>query len=191
MTRALFLDRDGVINVERDFVYRREEFDFQHGIFEIVRLARASKLKVFVVTNQSGIARGYYSQSDFWSLTDWMCTEFAARDAPITKVYHCPFHPDHQSEEFASFATWRKPEPGMFLQAEADFAIDLPGSLMIGDRSSDAFAARRAGIENIMLLGAKEEFNLPVGFSVDYSPDLFGAATWMRRRIASFQREDL
>jgi D-glycero-D-manno-heptose 1,7-bisphosphate phosphatase len=186
MTRALFLDRDGVINVERDFVYRREEFDFQHGIFEIVRLARASKLEVFVVTNQSGIARGYYSQAKFRILTDWMCAEFAARNAPITKVYHCPFHPDYQRDEFSVFASWRKPEPGMFLQAEAEFAIDLPRSLMIGDRSSDAFAARRAGIENIMLLGSKEDFDPPLTFSVDYSPDLFGAATWLRRKIASF-----
>lgn len=185
MNRALFLDRDGVINIDRDFVYRREEFEFQPGIFEVVRLAQAVKLKVFVVTNQSGIARGYYSQTDFWSLTDWMCAEFAARDAPITKVYHCPFHPDHQSEEFSSFATWRKPEPGMFLQAESDFAIDLSGSLMIGDRSSDALAARRAGIQNILLLGTKEDFKPPVRFSVDYSPDLFGAATWLRRRTSS------
>jgi D-glycero-D-manno-heptose 1,7-bisphosphate phosphatase len=183
MKIALFLDRDGVVNVDRDFVFRREDFEFQAGIFDLARIAHQAGLLLVVVTNQSGIARGYYSESDFSELTRWMCAVFAEKGTPIAKVYHCPFHPDHPTEEFAKFENWRKPKPGMFLEAAANLGINLAGSFMIGDRESDAQAAAAAGIRNIMLIGSHLETVGEPRIFVECSRNLKEAAVWLREKI--------
>lgn len=144
---ALFVDRDGVINVHRGYVYRHEQFEFVSGIFELVRFAVQNlKWPVIVVTNQSGIGRGYFDESAFETLTEQMCERFRHEQAPITAIYHCPYHPVHGLGDFRCDHPWRKPHPGMILQAAADLNIDLSRSVMVGDQLSDIIAGIGAGI---------------------------------------------
>ncbi|MHA3960302.1 D-glycero-alpha-D-manno-heptose-1,7-bisphosphate 7-phosphatase [Synechococcus sp. LTW-G] len=148
---ALFLDRDGVINVDYGHVHERERFHFVPGIFQLVRTANQYNYQVIVVTNQSGIARGYYTQETFSHLTQWMLETFNAEGALITAVYHCPHHPTEGTGPNTMTCQCRKPQPGLFFQATADFDILVPHSIMIGDNISDLLAAHRAGITNLFL----------------------------------------
>lgn len=141
MRKALFLDRDGVINVDRDYVYRIDDFEFIDKIFEICTRYQENGFLIFVVTNQAGIARRIYSEDDFLNLTHWMIQRFKDKGISITKVYYCPHHPD-----FTGSCTCRKPQPGLFLKAAEEFDIDLPGSVLIGDKESDLMAGQNAGI---------------------------------------------
>jgi len=142
---ALFLDRDGVINVDRAYVHRVDEFAWIPGVFDTVGAAGRLGLAVIVVTNQAGIARGYYSEDDFRTLTDWMKAEFAAAGAPLAAVYYCPYHPEGLPP-YNTHSPMRKPQPGMLLQAASDHALDLRRSLLIGDQESDIAAGRAAGL---------------------------------------------
>lgn len=154
--RALFLDRDGVINVDRGYVARIQDFQFVDGIFDLVRAARARGLVPVVVTNQSGIARGYYTEADYHRLTDFMRHRFAEEGAPLERVYFCPYHPDAELERYRRVHPDRKPGPGMLLTAAAELGLDLAGSVMIGDQRKDAAAARAAGVGHIALVGDRE-----------------------------------
>ena len=147
MTKALFLDRDGVINVDYNYVYKIDEFEFVDGIFELCKQKQDEGYLIFVITNQAGIARGFYTEADFSKLTTWMCERFKAKGVIITKVYFCPHHPD-----FNISCECRKPNPGMILQAQREFNIDLKNSLLIGDKQSDLDAGQNAGIENLILV---------------------------------------
>ena len=154
---ALLLDRDGVINVDRGFVSRREDFEWQPGIFAVARTATRLGMAPVVVTNQSGIGRGLYTQDDFQTLTAFMLERFAAEGAPILAVYHCPFHPDAVERRYrAPDHDWRKPRPGMILQARDDLDLDLARSVLIGDRVVDLQAGAAAGVETLVLVGAAE-----------------------------------
>ena len=144
--RALFLDRDGVINTDHGYVGTRREFEYVDGIFDHCRYATDLGFLLFVVTNQAGIARGYYTERDFLSLTEWMCTTFREHGAPITKVYFCPFHPEHGVGEYKRESKLRKPGPGMILQAQTEFDIDLTRSVLVGDRETDIGAGVAAGV---------------------------------------------
>lgn len=150
--KALFLDRDGVINVDTGYVHSFEEFRFQEGIFELCISAQALGYILLVVTNQAGIARGYYSESDFLKLTDWMIQAFADKKVRICKVYYCPYHPLHGVGQYKCESAERKPKPGMLLRARKEFDLDLAASVLIGDRFSDIDAARAAGVGTKILL---------------------------------------
>jgi D-glycero-D-manno-heptose 1,7-bisphosphate phosphatase len=143
---ALFLDRDGVINVDRNYVWRIEEFEFLSGIFELCRTAQEVGLIPIVVTNQAGIGRGYYTERDFEALTEWMLGEFRTRGIGIRRVYHCPYHPTAGIGEYRRDSFDRKPSPGMILRARNDFDIDLSRSVLVGDKDSDIDAGRAAGV---------------------------------------------
>jgi D-glycero-D-manno-heptose 1,7-bisphosphate phosphatase len=155
--KALFLDRDGVINKETGYVHRRDEFTFQEGIFDLCSAAEALGYLLFVVTNQAGIARGYYTESDFLELTDWMITEFRRRRILITKVYYCPCHPVHGVGKYRIDSLDRKPKPGMLLRAQSDYDLDLNASVLIGDKLSDIDAAEAAGVGTRIWLRAQSE----------------------------------
>ena len=146
MKRALFLDRDGVINVEKEYLYKIEDFEFIDGIFELCRHYQNLGYLIFIVTNQSGIARGFYSEEDFTKLTEWMLKEFVKRDIVITKVYHCPHHPDLSGE-----CVCRKPKPGMLRAAADAFDLDLKNSIMIGDKERDIEAGLNADLRETYL----------------------------------------
>jgi D-glycero-D-manno-heptose 1,7-bisphosphate phosphatase len=144
---ALFLDRDGVINVDHGYVHRIEDVAFMPGIFDLARFAaRDLRWQIVVATNQSGIGRGYFDEAAYRTLTDWMCDRFREEGAAIAGVYHCPFHPEHGVGAYRVDHDWRKPKPGMLLQAAADLSLDLARSALVGDRLSDMAAAAAAGI---------------------------------------------
>lgn len=148
---ALFLDRDGVINVDHGYVHQREHFHFMPGIFELVRTANEHNFRVVVVTNQAGIARGYYTQKEFSRLTQWMLERFDDLGAYIDAVYHCPHHPTEGIGTNMHDCHCRKPQPGLLLQAMSDLAIDVPRSILIGDKPSDLLAGQRADVPNLFL----------------------------------------
>lgn len=139
MRPALFLDRDGVINVDRGYVHKREDFEFIDGIFELCRSAQELGYLIFVVTNQSGIGRGYYTEKEFLDLSDWMCGVFKEQGVDIAKVYYCPATPEENSPD-------RKPMPGMILRAAEEFGVDLSRSVLIGDSDTDIRAGICAGV---------------------------------------------
>jgi D-glycero-D-manno-heptose 1,7-bisphosphate phosphatase len=151
--RALFLDRDGVINVDRGYVHRIEEFEFMPGIFDLARFwSNELRGPIVIVTNQSGIGRGYFDDSAYAELTRFMCDRFAAEQAEIAKVYYCPYHPRHGIGAYRTDHPWRKPNPGMILQAAADLGVDLARSALVGDKPSDMAAGAAAGIGVRILL---------------------------------------
>jgi D-glycero-D-manno-heptose 1,7-bisphosphate phosphatase len=159
---ALFLDRDGVINADRGYVARPQDFEWLPGIFEAVRTARRLGFAVVVVTNQSGIGRGYYTEQDFAAVTAYMQERLARENAPLDAVYHCPFHPDAVEARFRHpDHPWRKPRPGMLLAARDDMELDLARSAMVGDRPSDVEAGAAAGVGALAIIGA--EVPLPEG----------------------------
>jgi D-glycero-D-manno-heptose 1,7-bisphosphate phosphatase len=146
-TRALFIDRDGVINVDHGYVHRIDQFEFIPGIFDLVRFVGTELgWPVIVATNQSGIGRGYFDEETFQQLTRWMCDRFRDEGAPLTRVYHCPYHPQHGIGAYRADHPWRKPRPGMFLQAASDYGINLSDSVLIGDAITDIEAGAAAGI---------------------------------------------
>ncbi len=142
--KGLFLDRDGVINVDKGHVGRIEEFEFVPGIFELCRSAQGLGLTPIVVTNQAGIGRGLYSEQDFHILTEWMLAEFRSCGIGIGRVYHCPYHPTEGIGEYRRESFDRKPNPGMLLRARDDFALDLSRSVLVGDKDTDIAAGRAA-----------------------------------------------
>jgi D-glycero-D-manno-heptose 1,7-bisphosphate phosphatase len=150
--RAAFLDRDGVINEERNFVHRVEDFRFLPGVMEACReFVRAGYLLV-IVTNQSGIARGYYDTRDYERLTAWMKERFVEAGAPLTAVYHCPHHPEAAVPSLRLACDCRKPAPGLILQATRELDIDLGRSFLVGDKISDIEAGRAAGVGKCFLM---------------------------------------
>ena len=144
--RALFLDRDGVINVDHGYVHSPNQVEFIDGIFELVKYAKNANFLVVIVTNQAGIGRGYYTEEEFHKLMDWMKDRFAERDGQIDAIYYCPFHPEHGIGEYKRGSECRKPNPGMLLQAKRDFDINMERSVLIGDKPSDIYAGRKAGV---------------------------------------------
>ena len=146
MNKAVFLDRDGVINVDHAYVYKIEDFEFVGGVFEACRHFVQLGYKLIVVTNQSGIGRGYYSEVDFAHLTKWMKAQFSAQEAPLSEVYFCPHHPTNALAEYLQDCDCRKPAPGMLLQGISQFNIDAAQSIMIGDKLSDLAAGKAAGV---------------------------------------------
>jgi D-glycero-D-manno-heptose 1,7-bisphosphate phosphatase len=155
---ALFLDRDGVINVDRGYIHRPEQFEFVPGIFELDRFwTNELRRPIVVVTNQSGIGRGYFDQNTYAELTRWMCDRFAAEGTAITRVYHCPYHPLDGIGAYRCDHSWRKPNPGMLLQAASDLELDPARCAIIGDKMSDMEAGAAAGIGLRILLGPCEE----------------------------------
>lgn len=152
MTKAIFLDRDGVINLDKAYVSKIEDFEFCEGVFEALAHFQNLGYLLIVVTNQSGIGRGYYTEEDFQKLTAWMQRELLHVKIKIDAVYHCPHAPEAN-------CGCRKPQSGMFLRAIEDFDIDVEQSWMIGDKPSDIEAALGADITNTILLG-KNKINL-------------------------------
>ena len=146
MKKALFLDRDGVVNIEKEYLYKIEDFEFINGIVDLCKYYINLGYIIVVVTNQSGIAREYYTQNDFEALTSWMVDEFMKSGIKISKVYYCPHHPDISGK-----CDCRKPNPGMLLNAQKDFDIDLNSSIIIGDKERDIEAGLNAGLRESYL----------------------------------------
>jgi len=149
---GLLLDRDGVINEEIGYLHRIEDCRFIDGIFEMTRAFARRGFALAIVTNQAGIGRGLYSLDAFETLMRWVRDRFAHHGVTIDAVYHCPDHPSHGIGAYRRENSWRKPGPGMLLQAAADLGLDLARSWCIGDRASDLEAGRAAGVGTLVLL---------------------------------------
>ena len=162
---ALFLDRDGVINVDRGYIHRSAQFEFVPGIFELARFwTNELRRPIVVITNQSGIGRGYFDEWAYEDLTRWMCERFEAEHTAIARVYHCPYHPLHGIGQYRRDHPWRKPNPGMILQAVSDLDLDPVQSAILGDKMSDIEAGAAAGIGLRILVAshdAKESEGAP------------------------------
>jgi D-glycero-D-manno-heptose 1,7-bisphosphate phosphatase len=150
--RAVFLDRDGVINRDTGYTHRIDDFVFMDGIFDFARKCRQLNFELVVVTNQAGIARGYYTEQDFHTLTAWVESRFREEGAPLTATYYCPYHPDGIAP-YRQQSSMRKPNPGMLYAAAQEHAIDLGSSIIVGDQETDAMAGHTAGLAGIVLFG--------------------------------------
>lgn len=153
---GLFLDRDGVINVDTNFLYRAEECRLIDGIGDLVRTANELGYVTCVITNQSGIGRGLYTEADFHTLMDHMSLELKHQDAHLDAIYFSPHHPVHGIGHYKRESDSRKPAPGMLLQAAAEHGIDLARSVLVGDRCSDLQAGNAAGVPKLFLFGTTE-----------------------------------
>ncbi|HOP40371.1 MAG TPA: D-glycero-beta-D-manno-heptose 1,7-bisphosphate 7-phosphatase [Geobacteraceae bacterium] len=145
LNRAVFLDRDGVINVEKEYLYRIEDFQFLPGVPRSLRLLKEAGFLLIVVTNQSGVARGYFHLADVHRLHRYLQDQLGSYGVAIDGFYICPHHPDHGTGEYRVECSCRKPMPGLIERAAADFGIDLKRSFLVGDKLSDLEAGRAAG----------------------------------------------
>ncbi|MHB1993122.1 D-glycero-alpha-D-manno-heptose-1,7-bisphosphate 7-phosphatase [Metallibacterium scheffleri] len=151
---ALFLDRDGVVNVNHGYVHRAEDTQFVPGIFELCRSAQAAGCALVIVTNQAGIARGYYNTAQYHAYSGWLRGTLAAQGVLLDGIYHCPHHQESGVGAWRRACACRKPAPGMILQAARDLGLDLARSAVLGDSLSDIEAGRRAGVGLLMMLRA-------------------------------------
>lgn len=148
---ALFLDRDGVVNIDQQFLHRIEECRFSDGIFELAAGLAGRGFAIVIASNQSGIARGLYSEATFARFMDWMRGEFSRRGVGINGVYYALTHAGDGVGSYRRDSPWRKPGAGMFLQAAADLGLDLGRSISVGNQVSDLDASRTAGIGGLFL----------------------------------------
>jgi len=150
--KTIFLDRDGVINKEINYLHKIDEFEFLDGIFDACLYFQSLSYKIIIITNQSGISRRYYHESDYQKVTQWMLDQFKYKNISILDIFHCPHGPD-------STCDCRKPKPGMFLKAKTKHNTDMEKSWMIGDKEIDIIAANSAGIDNTILLRNGHRFD--------------------------------
>lgn len=176
MKRAVFVDRDGTINEEREYLYRTDDFAFIPGAPQAIRLLNEAGYLVIVVSNQSGVARGYYTEEDVHLLHRHIAAQLEPFGARVDAWYYCPHHPSGRGS-YALPCRCRKPLPGMLLEAAGRFDIDLEASFMVGDKLVDVQAGAAAGCRPILVrtgYGAREEGNLQAGVQV--CDDLLSAA---------------
>jgi len=166
--KTIFLDRDGVINKEVNYLYEIEEFEFIDGIFETCRYLLNLDYELIIITNQSGISKGYYSENDFQKINKWMLEEFKKNGVTISDVFHCPHSPEDN-------CLCRKPLPGMILHAQKKHKIDLAKSWLVGDKETDIIAANKSGIVQTILVrsGHKiDESSSSANYIIDSIKDL-------------------
>jgi D-glycero-D-manno-heptose 1,7-bisphosphate phosphatase len=149
--RAVFLDRDGTINVDHGYVFRPAEFELIPGSVEAIGRLNSAGFLVIVVTNQAGVARGLYEEADVHELHRHLDRELASHGATIDAYYYCPHHPEKGRGSYLRECACRKPLPGMLLQAAADFSLELHSSFLVGDKSSDIQAGVAAGCRPILV----------------------------------------
>ena len=137
MNKAIFLDRDGTINVEKHYLYKIEDFEFLPGVVDALKILQEAGYLLIIITNQSGIGRGYYTEEDFQKLNDWMTSTLKQQGVMIADVYFCPHLPDAQVAEYRKECNCRKPKLGMYKQAILDYNIQVGKSYAIGDKIRD------------------------------------------------------
>lgn len=158
---AVFLDRDGTINLEKDYLYRVDDFEFIPGAQQAIKKLKKAGYLVIVVTNQSGVARGYFSLDDVKRLHEHIQKQLATAGTGIDAFYMCPHHPEKGQGEYLKKCDCRKGQPGLLIQASADLGLDLQESFMIGDKVADIEAGENAGCQPILVLtGYGEESRL-------------------------------
>lgn len=182
---AAFIDRDGVINAELNYVHRIEDFHVLPGVFEGLRALASHGFALVVVTNQAGIAKGLYGEADFQRLTDHMRELFASEGIDFAGVYHCPHHPSGTVALHSIDCDCRKPAPGMMLRAATELQLDLSRSVLIGDKTSDTQSGRAAGVALTVLVETGHALPADAATQADYRcPDLSAAASWICKNLS-------
>ena len=181
MSKAVFLDRDGTINVDRAYLGKIEDFEYIPGAVEGLRILQEAGFTLIITTNQSGIARGYYSEEDFLELNNWMLSDLKKKGIKIAKVYYCPHHPNGKIEKYKMDCTCRKPKLGMYEKAIEAFDIDLSLSFAIGDKIRDSAICEKTACRGY-LISTLEEKDIIDGVNngkyrnIKYAEDLLAAA---------------
>lgn len=175
---AAFLDRDGTINLDKGYFYLPEEFEFEQGSIEAIRLLNQAGYKVFVISNQAGIAMGHFSEAQVDELHKWLVQELAKYGAHVDAFYYCPHHAKLGIGHYKNACDCRKPLPGLLLKAAKEWEIDLEQSYMVGDHNSDVEAGRAAGVKSIFVRTGhgnhEEKFVVP---DVPRASNLYEAVT--------------
>jgi len=176
MNRAVFFDRDGVLNLDTDYISSINEVKLVNSAVEIVTYCRDAGYMIFVVTNQPVIARGLIDEAELTELNRLYAELFLSRNekAVIDKIYYCPHHPNANVEKYRQICDCRKPKPGMLFAAQKEFNIDLENSFMVGDRISDIIAGSLAGCRTIQCLTGKHTDRMiqtDLEIPKDISPD--------------------
>ncbi|WP_133468563.1 D-glycero-beta-D-manno-heptose 1,7-bisphosphate 7-phosphatase [Paraglaciecola marina] len=155
-SKAFFLDRDGVINVDHGYVHKIKDFEFFPGVFEACQIIAQAGFKIVIVTNQAGIGRGYYTEQEFNELTSWMVEQFEQQGVSISEVQFCPHHAESGIGHYKQECSHRKPNPGMLLTAAKNLNICLNQSVLVGDKYSDMYAGANAGVEALFYVNKNE-----------------------------------
>lgn len=180
--KAIFLDRDGVINVEANYVHRIEDFCFLPGVIAGLRSLQALDYALVIMTNQAGIARGYYTEADFLKLMDYVSAYLTDNGVRILHTYYCPHHPSGSVPQFSISCSCRKPEPGMILRAAAELDLSLSQSIVVGDKLSDIKAGRAANVWKTVLVRSGHPLPGHAENSADHCcEDLEAAVEWIKR----------
>ncbi|MDN6020162.1 MAG: D-glycero-beta-D-manno-heptose 1,7-bisphosphate 7-phosphatase [Enterobacterales bacterium] len=149
---AIFLDRDGTINVDHGYVHESDNFQFIDGVIDAMAKLKEMGYALVLVTNQSGIARGMFTEDQFMHLTEWMDWSLADRGVDLDGVYYCPHHPEGTVDEFRQVCDCRKPQPGMLLSAKEELNIDMSASYIVGDKIEDLLAGEAASVGTTVLV---------------------------------------
>lgn len=178
MQRAVFLDRDGTIIEDTGYPHERRELKFLPGVSKAIKLLSENGFKVIVITNQAGVARGYFAEETLKEINRYIQESLAKQGALIDRIYYCPHHIEGIIEEYRKECYYRKPNPGMIEEAVRDFGIDLASSFVIGDKTSDIEAGRRVGCKTILIAGDNLGEESAV-ISDHIAPDLYEAVKWL------------
>lgn len=175
MNKAIFLDRDGVINRDKGHVHKIEDCEFFPDTFKALQKA-PENFKLIVITNQAGIAKGYYTEKILHKFTAWMLDKFKKNDIKIDKVYYCPHHPDGVVEKYTINCDCRKPAPGMLKQAAKEFDLNLRECWLIGDNTSDVKSGQNAGCTTILIKTGRTSKDQVLETAPDYEVETLSEA---------------
>lgn len=179
--KAIFLDRDGTINIEKEYLYKIAEFEYLPGAVKALDLFQKAGYLIIIITNQSGIARGYYTEEDYRILTSWMLEDLKKKGVEVSRVYYCPHHPSAKVEKYRMDCGCRKPKLGLYEQAVKDFELDLSACCAIGDKIRDCAVCNGSGCQGY-LIGANEKPEIIEAVkdemfkNIRYAKDLLSAA---------------
>ncbi len=180
--KAVFLDRDGTLNVNFGYVHRRQDWEWIDGAIEALKSLQDAGFALVIVTNQAGISRGYYQPADVEALHDWMRAELLAHGVELSGIYYCPHHPDFGEIRHCNC---RKPQAGMLVQAARELNLDLSHSWILGDQPSDALAGLKAGTKAVVIgTQSAGEILQSVSDQWGFTPDKFMAEPTIRAAVA-------
>ena len=177
MNKAVFLDRDGTINIDKEYLYRIEDFEFTEGTIDALKQLQDMGYLLFIITNQSGIGRGYYSEEDFHVLNTWMIEKLMSYGVIIQKVYYCPHHPQAKIDKYRTKCNCRKPATGLFKQAVEEYKLDLSLSFSIGDKLRDCSICFKTDCQGFLIGNTEDpdiirEVKLGKYNSIQYASDV-------------------
>lgn len=183
MKKIIFLDRDGTINVEKSYLHKWKDFEFEKNAIEGLKELRDLGYEFIVVTNQSGIGRGYYTEEDLKILNNQMTEKLKEFGIDILECFYCPHHPEKGVGKYKVDCDCRKPNPGMLLRGIEKYDVDIENSFMIGDKKGDLEAGKKAGLKSILVLtgyGKKIEEEIKGEYPI--GKDLLDIATILKNK---------